>query len=198
MDKIPLFPLNTVLFPDSVLPLRIFEPRYIELVSECLRTESGFGVSLIMEGSEVGGGARCHQVGTYARIIDWNRLEDGLLGITAKAELRFRVNEFSVRENTLLEGHVDWLEEVLVPENAENYKILQELLSRVLSHFEVEYEDQESKLRDPSWLGYRLAEFLPLEAQFKQELLEMNDSSQRLTRLQEALKESDIAYDGSV
>ena len=193
MEKIPLFPLNLVLFPDSELPLRIFEPRYVDLVSECLRTESGFGVCLIMEGLEVGGGARCHQVGTYARIVDWNQLEDGLLGITAKAERRFRVTEFSERENTLLEAHVDWLEEDLMPETAAEYTILQDLLSRVLSHFEIEYADQERKMNDPLWLGYRLAEFLPLDARFKQELLEMNDGSQRLVRLQAALKDTDIA-----
>jgi Lon protease-like protein len=193
MDKIPLFPLNLVLFPGSHLPLRIFETRYIDLISECLRTESGFGVSLIMEGSEVGGGAKCHQLGTYARIVDWSQLEDGLLGITAKAERRFRINEFSERENTLLEGLVEWVEEDLVPENVKKYKVLQDLLTRVLSHFEIEYADLESKLNDPLWLGYRLAEFLPLEPRLKQELLEMTDYSERLARLQELLKDTDIA-----
>ena len=192
MDKIPLFPLNLVLFPGSHLPLRIFETRYIDLVSECLRTESGFGVSLIMEGLEVGGGAKCHQFGTYARIVDWSQLEDGLLGITAKAERRFRINEFSERENTLLEGLVEWVEEDLVPENAQKYKVLQDLLTRVLSHFEIEYADLESKLNDPLWLGYRLAEFLPLEPRLKQELLEMTDYSERLARLQELLKGTDL------
>jgi Lon protease-like protein len=193
MDKIPLFPLNLVLFPGTHVPLRIFETRYIDLVSECLRTESGFGVSLIMEGSEIGGGAKCHQFGTYARIVDWSQLEDGLLGITAKAERRFRINEFSERENTLLEGLVEWVEEDLVPENAQKYKVLQDLLTRVLSHFEIEYADLESKLNDPLWLGYRLAEFLPLEPRLKQELLEMTDYSERLARLQELLKDTDIA-----
>jgi Lon protease-like protein len=193
MDKIPLFPLNLVLFPGSHLPLRIFETRYIDLISECLRTESGFGVSLVTEGLEVGGGAKCHQFGTYARIVDWSQLEDGLLGITAKAERRFRINEFSERENTLLEGLVEWVEEDLVPENVKKYKVLQDLLTRVLSHFEIEYADLESKLNDPLWLGYRLAEFLPLEPRLKQELLEMTDYSERLARLQELLKDTDIA-----
>jgi Lon protease-like protein len=132
-------------------------------------------------------------VNAYARIVDWSQLEDGLLGITAKAERRFRINEFSERENTLLEGLVEWVEEDLVPENAQKYKVLQDLLTRVLSHFEIEYADLESKLNDPLWLGYRLAEFLPLEPRLKQELLEMTDYSERLARLQELLKDTDIA-----
>ena len=85
MQTIPLFPLNLVLYPGAQLPLQIFEPRYTDLVGECLKNDSGFGVCCIKEGSEVGEHASCHDVGTYAKIIDWSQLENGLLGITVQA-----------------------------------------------------------------------------------------------------------------
>ena len=80
--KIPLFPLSTVLFPSGVLPLRIFEPRYLSMVSDCMRNESEFGVVLITQGREAGQPAQFHHTGTLARIIDFDQLDDGFLGIT--------------------------------------------------------------------------------------------------------------------
>ncbi len=193
METIPLFPLNLVLFPGASLPLRIFEPRYTDLVSECLRNDSGFGVCYIKEGAEVGGGAQCHKIGTYARIVDWNRLEDGLLGITVEAERRFKVEKFSERANKLLQGDIQWLEENENCEMGHQYLALQELMSRVLDHYEISYEDQAQRLEDPTWLGYRLAEFLPLDPRAKQALLEINNSKERLGHLQQVLEESNFA-----
>jgi uncharacterized protein len=192
METIPLFPLNLVLFPGGHLPLRIFEPRYTDLVSECLRTDTGFGVCLIKDGSEVGGDAQCHEVGSYARIVDWSRLEDGLLGITAEAGRRFRVEHFSQRPNKLLLGDIVWLDEDDC-EIGEKYQTLQLLLTRILEHYEITYEDQAQRVEDAAWLGYRLAELLPLEAHIKQAFLEMDDSLQRLTELQQVLNETNIA-----
>ena len=78
---IPLFPLGTVLFPGGPLHLRIFEPRYLDMVSRCLREQSRFGVVAIKEGSEVGA-ATTFTVGTTGEIVDWRQEADGLLGIT--------------------------------------------------------------------------------------------------------------------
>lgn len=192
MQTIPLFPLNLVLFPGGQLPLRIFEPRYTDMVSECLRTDTGFGVCYIKQGREVGGGAQCHDIGTYARIVDWNQLDDGLLGITAVAERRFKVEQFSQRPNKLLEGDISWLDENPECEIGDNYRTLQTLLTRVLEHFEISYENQAQRLEDPTWLGFRLAELLPLQASTKQALLEMGDSLQRLAKLQLVLNETHI------
>ena len=79
---IPLFPLNTVLFPDGLLPLRIFEPRYVDMISECLKSGTGFGVCLISDGQETGQAASIYEIGTLANIVDFQTEEDGLLGIT--------------------------------------------------------------------------------------------------------------------
>ncbi len=193
METIPLFPLNLVLLPGASLPLRIFEPRYTDLVSECLRNDSGFGVCFIKEGDEVGGDAQCHKVGTYARIVDWSRLENGLLGITVQASRRFKVEQFSERANKLLQGEIQWLDENENCEMGPQYLALQELMSRVLDHYEISYEDQAQKLEDPTWLGYRLAEFLPLDPCAKQALLEINNTMERLGQLKQVLDENNFA-----
>jgi len=88
--QIPLFPLNTVLFPGGPLPLRIFEARYVDMVSSCLKEDSPFGVLLIRDGGETGN-ATTHEIGTLARIVDWYQGSDGLLGVTAVGEQRFRL-----------------------------------------------------------------------------------------------------------
>ncbi len=193
METIPLFPLNLVLFPGGRLPLKIFEPRYIDLVSECLRTDTGFGVCFIKKGNDVGGSVQCCDVGSYASIVDWCQLDDGLLGITVEAGRRFRVEQFSQRPNKLLLGDIQWLEEGKYSEMSGNYQTLQLLLTRILEHYEIFYEDQAQGLEDVTWLGYRLAELLPLAPQIKQAFLEMDDGLQRLAELQQILNESNIA-----
>jgi uncharacterized protein len=196
METIPLFPLNLVLFPGGRLPLRIFEPRYTDLVSECLRTDSGFGVCLLKVGNEAGGGAQCFEVGTYARIVDWCKLDDGLLGITVEAGRRFRIEHFSERPNKLLQGDIQWLEENGAGEELKigvNYQSLQMLLTRIFDHFGISYDDQAQRLEEATWLGYRLAELLPLEPHTKQTFLEMGDSLKRLAQIQQVVNETNIA-----
>ncbi len=196
MQTIPLFPLHQVLFPGGKLPLRIFEPRYIDLVSECLRADSGFGVCCIRQGKEVGGGARCYDVGTYARIVDWSQLDDGLLGITTQAERRFRVQQFSARSNTLLEARIQWLEEDDVCDIGDDYHTLQLLLTSIFEHYGISYEDQKQRLKEAGWLGYRLAELLPLELHDRQVILEMDDSLMRLAKLEQMLNETEFVEFG--
>src|SRR5512139_3168148 len=108
-EEIPLFPLNTVLFPGGPLPLRIFEARYLDLVKRCLREDSGFGVVLIREGVEAGGPAQTYDVGTYARIVDFSQQPDGLLGIRAQGERRFRIVERRRARDGLNLADVEWL-----------------------------------------------------------------------------------------
>jgi Lon protease-like protein len=107
--KIPLFPLGTVLFPGGPLPLRIFEQRYLDMISSCLKNDSRFGVLLIRTGKETGD-ATTHSVGTLARIVDWYQGSDGLLGITAIGEERFRLLQSERQENGLHLGDVKRLE----------------------------------------------------------------------------------------
>lgn len=185
---LPLFPLGTVLYPGGQLPLRIFEPRYLDMVRECARTGSPFGVCLILEGREVGEPAMPAAVGTLARITDFHNREDGLLGILAEGGERFRVARTRVRSNGLVRGEVElWPEEVaqIVPVE---FALLQSILERLIETMAPHWRHAPRHLYDDAgWLGFRLAELLPLQDDERQRMLELTDPTRRLAELRDIL-----------
>jgi len=185
---IPLFPLNAVLFPGGTLGLRIFEPRYLDMVRECTRMNQGFGVCLIMDGHEVGAPALPAAVGTLARITDFDTLPDGLLGISAAGEARFRVLKTRVRNDGLVRGEVRfWPDEPKVPVPVE-YALLPTILERLAEQASLPWRNgPRDRYDDAAWVGFRLAELLPLLASERQQLLEMTDPLERLAALRDAL-----------
>lgn len=189
MNNIPLFPLNTVLFPEGVLPLRIFEPRYLDMISEAMRNQSEFGVCLISRGHEAGEPADCHEIGTFANIVDWDQGEDGLLNITVKGGKRFRIKDKRVRENRLIEGDLEIIDDADAEEVPVEYQLLSDLLRQIADKFDLKHLNREDKYQDANWVGCRLAELLPFELNDKQELLEMHDPLRRLGRIQSMLHE---------
>ncbi|MDP9066481.1 MAG: LON peptidase substrate-binding domain-containing protein, partial [Pseudomonadota bacterium] len=108
MNSIALFPLNIVLFPDGPLPLRIFETRYVDMVRSCMREGRGFGVVAVREGTELNA-TEFHRVGTMAKIIDFNQLPDGLLGLSCVGHQRFRILEKTLAKDGLNMAEVAWL-----------------------------------------------------------------------------------------
>ena len=188
LKHIPLFPLNTVLFPEGVLPLRIFESRYLDMVSECLRSDGCFGVCLITSGNEAEMPAECHDIGTFAHIVDWDQGEDGILGVTAKGGKRFRVVEKRLRPNKLLESDVEIIDENDDEELPVEFQLLSDLLRQIVEKFELTHLSGEEKYLDASWVSCRLAELLPLELEEKQDLLETDDPVQRLAQIQSLLQ----------
>ncbi|MCC5809471.1 MAG: LON peptidase substrate-binding domain-containing protein [Ectothiorhodospiraceae bacterium] len=185
--RIPLFPLRTVLFPGGPLRLRIFETRYLDMVSRCLREDSGFGVCLIRNGNETGQPAEPHRVGTVARIVDWSQGQDGLLGLVALGQQRFQISHTDIAANRLLWGEVEPLEDAATAELPEQPAELRRLLDQVLALTGLGYEHVQRQERDALWLGCRLAELLPLDLDQKQQLLELDDPMQRLRTLQPLL-----------
>ncbi|WP_133820269.1 LON peptidase substrate-binding domain-containing protein [Tahibacter aquaticus] len=184
MDDIPLFPLNAVLFPGGQLSLRIFEPRYLDLVRECSRSGSGFGVCLILAGREAGDPATPAAVGTLAQIEDFYSLPDGLLGIRARGSRRFRATTTRVRDNGLVHGCVSWLEHEPSLELPPEYGLLAVILERLLEQVGGEHAKADRRcFDDASWVGFRLAELLPVEMAERQQWLQMTDSLQRLDGL---------------
>jgi Lon protease-like protein len=178
--EIPLFPLGTVLFPGGPLPLRIFEARYIDLVRSCMRDGSGFGVVLIREGVEAGGPASTFDVGTYARIVDFAPQPDGLLGIHATGERRFRILERRRQRDGLNVADIEWLpDEVLQPLPAE-FSGLGPALEAILEQLGEPYASLERRLDDAAWVAGRLAEMLPIPPGHKQHCLELDDPLERL------------------
>jgi len=184
---LPLFPLNTVLFPGGPLRLRIFEPRYLDMISRCMRESSDFGVALITEGKEAGGTARTVQIGTTARIVDFERLEDGLLGITARGERKFSINDVSTQSDGLNVADVSFLEPEAAMEIPEELGILAELLKQAFVQVGAAYAAETPHYESASWVGMRLAEILPLPMPEKQQCLEMTDAVGRLRLLRERL-----------
>jgi Lon protease-like protein len=181
--RLPLFPLNNVLFPGGVLPLRIFEPRYLEMISTCMKEDSGFGIALILSGSEVGEAAKTYDIGSYARIIDWTLRDDGLLGISVQSEGRLRILATEVRPNQLIYADVELLEEQHPQTIPQQCRVAVDLLRDIIAKVGGHYADLEPHYDDPLWVSGRLAELLPVELLQKQRLLQMDDPLQRLERL---------------
>lgn len=177
--RIPLFPLNTVLFPGGPLPLRIFETRYIDMISERLQKDAPFGVLLIREGNETGT-ASTYDVGTLARIIDWYQGSDGLLGVTAVGERRFRLRSAERQPDGLNIGEVELLPDESPLPLDDSFSGLAEILQGVLDDLGRLYESMERRYDDAGWVTYRFVEILPLELEQKQYCLESADPEERL------------------
>lgn len=187
-SEVPLFPLDTVLFPGGMLGLRVFELRYIDMVRECARTDGVFGVSLILAGSETGGGAVPAAVGTLARIVDFDTLPDGLLGISVSGGLRFRVEKSRVRGNGLMIGEIRrWADEPALPVPVE-FSLLPTILERMAEQAGLAWRNgPRERYEDASWVSFRLAELLPLNDTDRQQMLELTDPLERLAALRDAI-----------
>ena len=189
---IPLFPLHAVLFPGGVLPLRLFEPRYLDMVSECLRRDSPFGVCLIRAGHEVGAAADTYAIGTLAHIRWFERRDDGLLGIHVEGGQRFRILHRTVQPDQLIRAEVA----LLAPEPAcavpADCTPLVPLLQGILDQLAFPYAKLERRYEDAAWLGARLTELLPLKLELKQYLLQMDDPLARLERLLAIMESGDF------
>jgi hypothetical protein len=184
--ELPLFPLNTVLFPGGPLPLRIFEPRYLDMVSRCLREQTGFAVVLLSGGEEASGATSFAATGTEARIVDFDRLEGGLLGISCIGRERVRIVEAWREADGLNRGRVlDIGADPVLPVPSDQ-AWLSEVVMQVLPDAAETYRHVERR-DDAAWVGNRLAEMLPLSLSDKQTLLEMTDPLERLVALEPAV-----------
>ena len=164
--------------------LRVFEPRYLDLIRECGRQGKGFGVCLILEGEEVGAPASAAAYGTEARIEDFDRGDDGLLQLRVRGARRFHCRRVRVRDNGLQTAEIDWLpDDVREPVRPE-HGLLVTLLERLLEQAGGEHARAEKAcFDDAAWVGWRLAELLPLQDPQRQALLQLDDPHQRLDRL---------------
>jgi Lon protease-like protein len=184
--ELPLFPLNTVLFPGGPLPLRIFEPRYLDMVSRCMREQSGFAVMLLGEGDEASAATSFAATGTEARIVDFDRLEGGLLGISCLGRERVRVVEAWREADGLNRGRVlDIAADPVVP-LPPDLAWLRDVVARVLPEAGDAYRHVETR-DDAAWIANRLAELLPLALADRQALLVLTDPLERVAALEPAV-----------
>lgn len=188
---VPLFPLNTVLFPGGVLPLRIFEPRYLDMVSDCLKSDKGIGVVLIKDGAETGQAAETYDTGTLSSISYWHKRADGILGVTLKGTQRFKILSTTVQKNQLVLAEVELLPELASTELPAGYEHLVLLLQQIISQLEPPFTTMEKKYDCAEWVGARLVELLPLQLQDKQALLSVNDCLERFSKIEGLLSKMD-------
>jgi Lon protease-like protein len=186
--EVPLFPLHAVLFPEGELLLRIFEPRYLDMISHCLKQDAPFGVSLITEGEEVGQAAESHELGTLARIRDWDQGRDGLLSVSCSGGRRFRILDRRVQPDQLTLVRVETMvadRPVSVSaEFQELVELLQELQQRDADTDKIV---PEGRFGDAGWISFRLAERLPMKLAQRQYILQLDDPVQRLKWLADLL-----------
>lgn len=190
--NIPLFPLHAVLFPGGTLPLRIFEPRYLDMVSSCMKENKGFGVCLIKDGSEVGKAADTYDTGTLSEITYFNQQPDGLLGITAKGMQRFKILSTEVQPNQLTLAKVELLENEKPCPLPEQYAEAAEVLETLLDQLGYPFLKIEKDYENASWVSSRLTELLPIRLEQKQYFLQLDDPLQRMERLAALLEEMEI------
>jgi uncharacterized protein len=189
-DRAALFPLKTVLFPGSQLRLQIFEQRYLRLIKTCLRDNHGFVVVLISEGNEVGAAPEIYKTGIYANIIDWETLDNGLLGITIEARYRVRVSSPGAQDDGLLTGNIRGLID-LNDETPDAITLLNDLVETLIAlenHPYIEQQNISIDYDNASEVCYRLSQLLPVDMLVKQSLLEIDETAQRAQRLRELIK----------
>ena len=197
-SPLPLFPLKTVLFPGGVLPLKVFEQRYVSMTKACLKDDRPFGVCLLTQGEEVSGAGPARTatefapIGTLARITNWDMPQLGILHLRTEGDTRFQIQSHSIAEDGLVIGQVT----ALAPEPSlalpESYAPLSKLLELLIGRVGRENFPADLALDDASWVGYRLAELLPLPLHIKQCMLEINDCEVRLKVLAQFLRQQGL------
>lgn len=184
MSEIALFPLSNPLFPEQKMTLQIFEPRYVSLVSRCMKNDEGFGVVQIREGREVGRAPQVFQFGVEARIVDWEQLENGLLGITIQGCRKFTLSSTRVEADQLMMAEVNWLPEEPCEPIPDHYDGLLDLAAQLRQHPVVSQLNL-PEIRNSRDLGWQLCQLLPLSSPDKVALLSLSDPGLRLEHLAE-------------
>jgi len=190
--EIAIFPLRTLLYPDGLLPLKVFEQRYLDMTKVCIRDDRPFGVCLIRDGTEVGVPAIPYPVGCTARIAEWDMPHLGLFHLKCQGESGFRIEEQWTAKSGLICAHVSLLPEPAPMNLPPEYESLAELLAKIVDKFGAERFPSPRRLNDAGWVAFRLAEVLPLELELKQQLLESSDPLARLDRLKEFLQSRSV------
>ena len=181
--QLPLFPLSSVVMPGGLMPLRLFERRYIDMVKECFRNSTGFGICLIKTGGEAGVASEPYPLGTRVSIVDFDQGSDGLLHITARGEEEFNILTYASSDTGLIVGEVEPLPDKRPTPMEAEHELLANKLELILSYLETDTRFEEQHLDDADWVCYRLLEVLPLAPDAKFELLQMSSNSERLAAL---------------
>lgn len=203
--RLPIFPLNTVLFPGGILPLRVFEARYMDMVRDCLRDETNFGVCLIAAGREVGSSARPESIGCEARIVEWDMPQLGVLHVRAVGLNRFHIDTSRSQPDGLMVAEVELIEPDDDAPLAPEHQPCADLLTRVIDDLGAQAAEKRRtgesdaatqppfqkpyQLDSSVWVGNRLCEVLPVPLKAKQKLMELQDATARLDIVTQYLRQ---------
>ena len=187
-ELVPIFPLQTVLYPGGLLPLRIFEVRYMDMAKACLKNGTGFGICLIREGQEVGTPALPERVGCLARIAEADMEELGILKVKALGLERFRIVSSEVNRQGLIIGEIEKHEPEAAHGETPGFQQCTEFHAKAMTAIGPERFPEPYDFEDPSWVSFRLAEILPLRPDVKQRLLELTDAALRMAILHRFLR----------
>lgn len=188
-SELPLFPLGQVLIPGGSMALRIFEARYLDLVGRCMREDAGFGVVLIRRGADTYGAGmgqpEIHDIGTLARIVDFDQADAGQLAIRISGESTFHVTATREQADHLLLGDIEYLPEETACPVGDDFQGLTALLREIIRHMSGESKGRadDIDLDDARTLGWRLADALPFPPETKQALLQMPGAIERLAEI---------------
>ncbi|AZZ90525.1 peptidase S16 [Hahella sp. KA22] len=181
--EFPIFPLNSVLCPKGRLPLQIFEQRYLSMISRCLKSHEGFVIVLIKDGKEASGECTFFDVGSYARVVDFQQLPNGFLGITVEGECKVSISHAHRQSDGLYVAKVEALGLETPTETPEQYSELADLLGDLLRHPVIQALGMSVDFQDARDVGWRLVELLPLAMEDKQYLLTLDDPIYRLEQI---------------
>jgi len=191
--NIPLFLLNTVLYSGGRLDLRVFEPHYMEMVKECLRTDSPFGVCLLESGQELtakdGPPTLPHRVGTLAKIVDWDMPQLGILHLVTHGKERFRILDTHIKRDGLVRAEVELLPDPPIVPIPSDFARLVPMLRALIEAME-DPPPAPHRFFSADWLADRWAELLPLPLITRQHILEIDDGVARLEAIYRFLEQA--------
>lgn len=188
--SLPIFPLNTVLYPGGLLPLRIFEQRYLDMTKTCLRDAAPFGVCLIREGTEVGLPAVPEQIGCSAAIAQWEMPHLGVFHLQSRGERPFRIMSHAAQADGLIRAEIEFLDDNAGHMREDALALCRRVLEQIMEKLGPAHFFPPAAYDDPRWVSYRLAEVLPLQPGDKQRLLELRDDGERVDRLYALLQQA--------
>ena len=193
LSNVSIFPLNTVLFPGGLLPLRVFEARYMDMTRDCLKRDEPFGVCLIREGAEVGAPAVPQEIGCLAKILELDMQQQGILNLKTLGGQRFRILDRRNGAQGLISADLEPIPPEASATVPEEFAACARLLEMVVADKGKPVFAEPHAFTDATWVGYRLAEILPVPLIAKQKLLEMSDALGRLSILQRFLESRGLA-----
>ncbi len=187
MNNLPIFPLKSIVLPGGLFPLRIFERRYLDMVRDSIKNESRFCIALVKTESKDKYIDDVYPIASLVKIIDWNQLEDGLLGITVEGMNLVDIQSCELDGNNLLNGELKNIEperEYMIPEK---YRLLSKFYKKIHPGIKNFIDYKKERYSDASWVGFRLTECLPLDLPTKAKLISSNDAIERLEKIHEII-----------